>query len=47
MARTGQAKAGKGDVIVTTRSGGEGSCTVQFKSVKVVPGRIEYYNIYY
>ncbi|XP_078365831.1 exocyst complex component 2-like [Oculina patagonica] len=37
IARTGQAQPGKGDVIVTTRSGGEGSCTVQFKSVMVVP----------
>lgn len=42
IARTGQAEPGKGDVIVTTRSGGEGSCTVQFKSVMVVPGRIQY-----
>lgn len=42
IARTGQAMPGKGDVIVTTRSGGEGSCTVQFKSVKVVPGRMQY-----
>lgn len=40
IARTGQAQPRKGDVIVTTRSGGEGSCTVQFKSVMVVPGMI-------
>ena len=38
IARTGQAPQGKGDVIVTTRSGGQGSCTVQFKSVMEVPG---------
>lgn len=38
IARTGKAPPGKGDVIVTTRSGGQGSCTVQFKSVMVVPG---------
>lgn len=37
IARTGKAVPGKGDVMVTTRSGGEGSCTVQFKSVMVVP----------
>lgn len=37
IARTGQAKPGKGDVIVTTRSGGVGTSTVQFKSVVVVP----------
>lgn len=37
IARTGKAPPGKGDVIVTTRSGGQGSCTVQFKSVMVVP----------
>ncbi|PFX23413.1 exocyst complex component 2-like isoform X1 [Stylophora pistillata] len=37
IARTGQAPQGKGDVIVTTRSGGQGSCTVQFKSVMEVP----------
>lgn len=40
IARTGQAKPGKGDVIVTTRSGGVGTSTVQFKSVMVVPGRL-------
>lgn len=40
IARTGQSRPGKGDVIVTTRSGGEGSCTVQFKSVMVVPGKV-------
>ena len=40
IARTGQSKPGKGDVIVSTRSGGVGSCTVQFKSVMVVPGRV-------
>ena len=38
IARTGQSPPGKGDVIVSTRSGGVGSCTVQFKSVIVVPG---------
>lgn len=37
IARTGQSRPGKGDVIVSTRSGGVGSCTVQFKSVMVVP----------
>lgn len=37
IARTGQSQSGKGDVIVTTRSGGVGSSTVQFKSVMVVP----------
>jgi len=37
IARTGQSQPGKGDVIVSTRSGGVGSCTVQFKSVMVVP----------
>jgi len=37
IARTGQSQPGKGDVIVSTRSGGIGSCTVQFKSVMVVP----------
>ncbi|XP_068701043.1 exocyst complex component 2-like isoform X1 [Montipora foliosa] len=37
IARTGQSPPGKGDVIVSTRSGGVGSCTVQFKSVIVVP----------
>ena len=30
IARTGQVK-GRGDIIVVTRSGGVGSCTVQFK----------------
>lgn len=40
IARTGQSQPGKGDVIVSTRSGGVGSCTVQFKSVMVVPGRL-------
>lgn len=40
IARTGQAKPGKGDVIVTTRSGGVGTSTVQFKSVMAVPGRL-------
>ena len=44
IARTGKAVPGKGDVMVTTRSGGEGSCTVQFKSLMVVPGRIQYNN---
>lgn len=39
IARTGQSRPGKGDVIVSTRSGGVGSCTVQFKSVMVVPGK--------
>ena len=40
IARTGQSQSGKGDVIVSTRSGGVGSCTVQFKSVMVVPGKL-------
>lgn len=40
IARTGQSQPGKGDVIVSTRSGGVGSSTVQFKSVMVVPGRM-------
>lgn len=39
IARTGQAKPGKGEVIVTTKSGGTGSCTVQFKSLPVIPGK--------
>lgn len=37
IARTGQSQPGKGDVIVSTRSGGVGSCTVQFRSVRLVP----------
>ena len=40
IARMGQASPGKGDVIVVTRSGGVGKCTVQFKCLKVVPGTL-------
>lgn len=39
IARTGQSKPGKGEVIVSTKSGGVGSCTVQFKSLPVIPGK--------
>ena len=39
VARTGQAK-GKGDIIVTTRSGGVGTCTVQFKCYHVTTGTV-------
>ena len=38
IARTGQSQPSKGDVIVSTRSGGVGSCTVQFRSDRLVPG---------
>ena len=37
QARTGPCK-GKGDIIVVTRSGGVGSCTVQFRSYIIVIG---------
>ncbi|EDO35446.1 predicted protein, partial [Nematostella vectensis] len=33
IARTGPSKPGKGDIIVMTRSGGAGTCTIQFKSL--------------
>ncbi|XP_048576909.1 exocyst complex component 2 isoform X2 [Nematostella vectensis] len=36
IARTGPSKPGKGDIIVMTRSGGVGSCTIQFKSLAVL-----------
>ena len=42
VARTGQAK-GKGDIIVTTRSGGVGTCTVQFKCYHVTTGNYCHY----
>ena len=38
IARTGQAE-GKGDVILKTKSGGVGTCTVQFKCIKFIPGK--------
>ena len=38
IARTGQAK-GKGEVIVVTRSGGVGSCTVAFRGFIVQIGK--------
>ena len=38
IARTGQSEPGKGDVIVSTRSGGVGTSTVQFRSDRLVPG---------
>lgn len=38
VARTGQAK-GKGDIIVVTRSGGVGSCTVQFRGYNIQIGK--------
>lgn len=41
IARTGQAK-GKGDIIVVTKSGGIGSCTVQFRGYNVQIGRTLY-----
>ena len=37
VARTGQAK-GKGDIIVVTRTGGVGNCTVQFRGYFVQIG---------
>ena len=43
VARTGQAK-GKGDIIVTTRSGGVGTCTVQFKCYHVTTGNYYHYH---
>lgn len=40
IARTGQAK-GVGDIIVVTRSGGSGSCTVQFRGYHVQIGIVK------
>lgn len=40
IARTGQAK-GKGDIIVVTKSGGIGSCTVQFRGYNVQIGPLQ------
>lgn len=37
IARSGPGK-GKGDIIVTTRSGGQGTCTVGFKGYHVQIG---------
>ena len=37
IARTGQAK-GKGDIIVVTRSGGVGTCTVVFRGYYIQTG---------
>ena len=39
IARTGPGK-GKGDIIVTTRSGGTGSCTVGFRGFFIQIGKI-------
>ena len=38
IARTGPGK-GKGDIIVITKSGGQGTCTVGFKGYHVQIGR--------
>ena len=38
IARTGQAK-GKGDIIVVTRSGGVGTCTVAFRGYYIQTGK--------
>ncbi|ELU06390.1 hypothetical protein CAPTEDRAFT_187059 [Capitella teleta] len=40
VARTGQAK-GKGDIVVVTRSGGVGTCTVQFRGYNVQIGPLQ------
>ena len=37
IARTGQAK-GKGEIIVVTRSGGVGTCTVTFRGYNIQTG---------
>lgn len=37
IARTGQGD-GKGDVIITTKTGGVGSCTVRFNAIPFNPG---------
>uniref|UniRef100_A0A915L479 Exocyst complex component 2 n=1 Tax=Romanomermis culicivorax TaxID=13658 RepID=A0A915L479_ROMCU len=41
VARVNQLKAGLGDVIVTTRSGGKGTCTVQFRLFNVQIGPLQ------
>lgn len=38
IARTGQAK-GKGEIIVVTKSGGVGTCTVNFRGYNVQIGK--------
>ncbi|XP_046839315.1 exocyst complex component 2-like isoform X2 [Xenia sp. Carnegie-2017] len=40
IARTGQGD-GKGDVIITTKTGGVGSCTVRFNAIPFNPGPLE------
>ena len=37
VARTGQGD-GKGDVILKTKTGGVGTCTVQFNAIPFIPG---------
>lgn len=41
IARTGQGD-GKGDVILKTKSGGVGTCTVQFNAIPFNPGKVFY-----
>ena len=46
VARSGQAK-GKGEIVVVTRSGGVGSCTVTFKGYFVQTGKDSNYSEIY